>query len=72
MGRNAALIAAGADHLAVLTTEGELLFVSRETQSFQVAARYRVAEQGTWSYPVLIDSRIAVKDASSLSLWSLE
>ena len=71
MGQNAALVAVGEAHLAVLTTNAELLFVTQSPKKLEIIARYTVAEGATWAHPLLMGRRVAVKDGSGLTLWLL-
>ncbi len=74
-GHNAALLAAGPDHLAILTESAELSFVRRTaaalSEPVEPVARYQVAESATWAHPVLWRGNVLVKAASAVSLWSL-
>ena len=70
-GRNAAVVASGGEHLAVLTTEGALVFLDRSTEALRTVARYEVAEGGTWAHPALLDDRVVVRDAEALTVWRL-
>ena len=69
-GMNAAIQSAGAD-LVVLTTEGELIVVRKSPEKYQEVRRYKVADGQTWAQPVLLGRDIVIRDAQSVSLWSL-
>ena len=70
-GTNAALQIAG-PNLVVLTTEGELLVVRRSPEKYEEVKRYKLAESQTWAQPVLVPNGIVIRDASSVTLWSLK
>jgi len=67
-GSNAALVAAG-NNLLVLNAEGELLIVDARDKSFEPIKSYTVANSPTWSYPVVLEKQILIKDESHLTLW---
>jgi outer membrane protein assembly factor BamB len=67
---NAAIVAAG-KLLFVLKDDGELVVVRPNAASFDVIRRYTVAESPTWAHPVIDGNRIFVKDAESLTLWTV-
>jgi len=72
-GRNAmsaAVVAAG-DHLAFLTTESQLIISPVDPASFKEVRRYTVASSTTYAHPIVLRDRVIVRDASSLSLWTL-
>jgi len=69
-GTNAALQIAG-PNLVVLTTEGDLLVVSKNPEKFEELHRYKLADSGTWAQPVVLKEGILVRDAQSVSLWGL-
>jgi outer membrane protein assembly factor BamB len=68
---NAALIGRG-DMLFALTTNSELQLFRTTPKSLQLVRTYQVADTPTWAHPALIGSRVLVKDANSLALWSGE
>jgi outer membrane protein assembly factor BamB len=70
-GTNAALQIAG-PNLVVLTTEGELLVVRRSPEKYEELKRYKIAESQTWAQPVLVQNGIVIRDASAVTLWSLQ
>ena len=69
-GTNASLQSAGAD-LVVLTTEGDLVIVTRNPAKYEEVRRYKVAEAQTWAQPVLLGNQIIVRDATSVALLAL-
>lgn len=68
---NAAVLAAGREHLALLSTDAELIFGRRVASAWQPVARYKVAESATWAHPVLWRGHVLVKDASGVALWRI-
>jgi outer membrane protein assembly factor BamB len=68
---NAAMIASGQAVFA-LTTESELIVFQAEAKGLKELRRYDVADTPTWAHPVVLGSRVLVKDAGSLILWSAE
>jgi outer membrane protein assembly factor BamB len=68
---NAALIARG-DVVFALTTNSELQLFRATPKGLQPVRTYHVADTPTWAHPVILGSRVLVKDASSLALWSAE
>ena len=70
-GDNAAMVAAG-PFLFLLTDGSELIVARSDPKQFEVLKKYSVADSPTWAHPVLVGSRVLIKDASSLALLSLE
>ncbi len=68
--QNAVLVSAGAS-LVALTSDGDLLIIRRSPERFEEVRRYEVAETPTWAHPIVIGRQIVIRDAESLSLWSL-
>jgi outer membrane protein assembly factor BamB len=57
--------------LLALPTSGQLtVFVPAE--NFKQIARYKVADEGTYAYPVAAGNRIYIKDFDSVTLWTVE
>ena len=67
---NAAIVTSGA-LLFVLKTDAELVIARPNTASFDVLRRYTVADSPTWAHPVVDGNRLFVKDAGSLTLWTV-
>jgi outer membrane protein assembly factor BamB len=67
---NAAIIRAG-NLLFVLKDDAELIVARPDPAKFDVIRRYTVAESPTWAHPVIDGARIVVKDAETLTLWSV-
>jgi outer membrane protein assembly factor BamB len=58
--------------LFALTPKGELIVYEPSDKEFKQLARYKVAADGTYAYPVIAGNRVFVKDAESLTLWIIE
>ena len=70
-GEYASIVSAG-EVLFCLTGDAELIIVKPSAQAYEPIARYSIADSTTWAHPVILDKRILIKDASHLTLWSLE
>ena len=68
---NTALVKAN-NFLFLLNDDGELIVARADREKFQPIARYTVAESATWAQPAISGNRIFIKDATSLSLWTIE
>lgn len=55
-------------NVVFLTNGADLIVAKRNTPSFTVEKRYEVAEASTFAMPVLLGSRILVRDATGLML----
>ena len=69
-GFNASLLSAG-PNLIVLTIDGELIVVRRTPEKYAEVRRYTLSSSQTWAHPVVLKDALVVRDADSLSLWSL-
>jgi outer membrane protein assembly factor BamB len=67
---NAALIRVPG-YTLIQTTEGELIVARDSATAFDVVKRYDVADSSTWAHPSLAGSRLFVRDAKSLTMWSI-
>ncbi len=67
---NAAIVASGS-LLFLLKTDAELVIARPNTASFDVLRRYTVADSPTWAHPVVDGTRVIVKDAEALTLWTV-
>ncbi len=65
------IVAAGSV-LVALTPASELVVYQPNGQAYTEIVRYKVAEGQTYAYPVLSDKRIFIKDADSVTLWTVE
>ena len=68
---NAALVAAGQQIIAT-TTEGELVVLRQGRTAFDLIKKYTVAESPIWAHPAFTAGGILIKDAETLSLWSVK
>ncbi len=55
-------------HVVFLTNGADLIVAKRNTPAFAVEKRYEVAQAATWAMPVLLGSKILVRDATGLML----
>ncbi len=67
---NAALIRVPG-HTLIQTTEGELLVVRDSSTAIDIVKRYDVAESNTWAHPALVGNQLFVRDAKSLTAWTI-
>jgi outer membrane protein assembly factor BamB len=67
---NTAVVKSG-DLLFLLNDNAELIVAKASRTGFNVLKRYTVADSSTWAQPAISGNRIFVKDASSLTLWTL-
>ncbi|HEX5269387.1 MAG TPA: PQQ-binding-like beta-propeller repeat protein, partial [Gemmataceae bacterium] len=65
------LVDAGSVLLA-LTPAGQLVVFEPSDKEFKEVAKYKVADGGTYAYPVVSGNRIFIKDRDSLTLWTVE
>jgi hypothetical protein len=73
MGRSGygSIVDAGSVMLA-LTPAGELVVFEPSDKAYTELARYKVAERGTYAYPVAVDNKIYIKDQNNLTLWTVD
>jgi len=71
MGENAAILNAGG-LLFFLTDEARLFVMPGDAASFAPLKEYQVASSPTWAHPVLVGSRILVKDKTTLAALSFQ
>jgi hypothetical protein len=55
-----------------LNDDGELIVARSSRTGFTPLKRYIVADSATWAQPAISGSRIFIKDASSVALWTVE
>ncbi len=67
---NAALIRIPG-YTLIQTTEGELVVARDSATAFDVVKRYDIAESTTWAHPALVGNQLFVRDANSLTLWTI-
>jgi outer membrane protein assembly factor BamB len=58
--------------LLALTPAAQLIVLEPSDKEFKQLAAYKVANGGTYAYPVLAGNRIYIKDSNALTLWSIE
>ena len=68
---NTAVVKAG-ELLLLLNDDAELIVARGSRTGFEPLKRYTVADSPTWAQPALSGQRIFVKDAASLTLWTLD
>jgi outer membrane protein assembly factor BamB len=68
---NTAVVKAG-EFLFLLNDDAELIVARNNRGSFEPLKRYQVADSATWAQPAISGNRLFVKDATSLTLWTLE
>jgi outer membrane protein assembly factor BamB len=70
MGENAAILNLGGKVLLLLTNDANLIVQPLSAKVYEPVAQYSVASSETWAHPLVIGSRVLVKDESSLTSWS--
>jgi hypothetical protein len=55
----------------VLTTDGELIVLRRDSAKYDELRRYELSSSPVWAHPVLLRDTIVVRDAESTAVWSL-
>lgn len=68
---NAAIVDAGSV-LLFLTNDAELIVAKKSGKGFELLRKYAVADSPTWAHPVILNSGILIKDATTLALWGTE
>jgi outer membrane protein assembly factor BamB len=68
---NAPIIDAGSV-LLFLTNDAELIVARKSAKAFEPLRKYSVADSPTWAHPVILNSGILIKDATTLALWGTE
>jgi outer membrane protein assembly factor BamB len=68
---NTAIVKAGT-LLFLLNDDAELIVARANRSRFDPIARYTVADSATWAQPAISGDRIFIKDASSITLWTVE
>ena len=58
--------------LFALTPAGELVVFEPNAKEFKRLAGYKVAEGGSYAYPVVAGKRIFVKDQDAVTMWTIE
>ena len=57
--------------LFALTPAGQLVVFEPGKDDFKEVARYKVADRGTYAYPVVAGNRVFVKDQDAVTLWTV-
>jgi outer membrane protein assembly factor BamB len=70
-GANAAVLISGGN-LILLRDEGELMIAKASGKAFEPLRHYGVADSPTWAHPLVLRNGVVIKDATTLSLWSVE
>jgi outer membrane protein assembly factor BamB len=60
------------DVLLAISPAAELIAFQPSEKAFVELARYKVADGSTYCYPVIIGSRIYIKDKNSVMLWTFD
>jgi outer membrane protein assembly factor BamB len=68
---NTALIKSG-DLMFLLDDDAELIVARANRSRFEPVKRYTVADSATWAQPTISGNRLFIKDATALSLWTIE
>jgi len=58
--------------LLALTPSGQLIIFEPSDKEFKQLASYKVADSGTYAYPVVAGNRVFVKDRDALTLWTID
>lgn len=58
--------------LVALTPAAELIVFEPSDKGFKDLATYKVADKGTYAYPVISGNKVYIKDKDSVSLWTIE
>ena len=58
--------------LFALSPAGSLVVYEPNPTEYKELARYKVAEGGTYAYPIIAGNRIFIKDASAVKLLAIE
>jgi outer membrane protein assembly factor BamB len=60
-----------ADHLIVLTEDGELVLVRATPERHEEIARFRALDGKTWNPPVITNGRLLVRNISEMAAFDL-
>jgi hypothetical protein len=58
--------------LFALSPTGELVVFEPSDKEFKKVAGYKVADGGTYAYPVIGDKNIYIKDKNNVTKWAIE
>ena len=70
-GDNAAVLISG-EHLILLKDDAELIIARATAKAFEPLRRYTVADSPTWAHPLVLKNGVVIKDATTLSLWTVD
>jgi hypothetical protein len=56
----------------LLDDDAELIVARANRSRFEPVKRYTVADSATWAQPTISGNRLFIKDATALSLWTIE
>jgi hypothetical protein len=68
---NAAIVCADSA-VFFLTNDAELIVVRNTGKGFEPLRKYSVADSPTWAHPVVWNSGVLIKDATTLALWAFD
>ncbi len=68
---NTSIVKSG-DLLFLLNDDGELVVAKANRDKFEPLKRYTVSDSATWAQPTIVGNRIFIKDADSLTLWTVD
>jgi hypothetical protein len=54
-----------------LNPVGRLVVFEPTAEEFKQLAAYEVADGGTYAYPIISGKRVFIKDADSVTLWTI-
>jgi hypothetical protein len=57
--------------LLALTPDGNLTVFEPSREAFKKLAQYKIAERGTYAYPIASGNRIFIKDQEAVTLWTV-
>jgi outer membrane protein assembly factor BamB len=64
-------VAKAGDLLFLLNEDGKFTVAKANRETFEPLKTYTVSESATWAQPLISGNRIFIKDADSLTLWTL-
>jgi outer membrane protein assembly factor BamB len=70
-GDNAAVVVIGGD-LILLKEDAELIIAKANGKAFEPLRHYTVASSPTWAHPLILPDGAVIKDATSLTRWTVE
>jgi outer membrane protein assembly factor BamB len=70
-GENASVVSAG-QVLFFLTSDARMSIARQSPQKFESLVEHEVADSPTWALPVIMSTRVLIRDAAALSLWRFD